>query len=157
VRTIAPIDERDIGSVAAVALLAAATPRLSGACPVLSGPGALTLQDQARSIAAAIGAPVRFEEIDAEALIADLVRAGEPRWAAEGLMRYFDRATRDPVPVTTAVGDITGTPPRPFEQWIADHVDKLPQLNPPQREPGSGVSNTPFAAGRDAAAIIDPR
>jgi hypothetical protein len=40
-------------------------------------------------------------------------------------MRYFDRATRDPVPVTTALGDITGARARPFDQWVADHVDNF--------------------------------
>lgn len=119
---IAPIDERDIAAVAARALLSDGGADLDGAVAVLSGPETLTPMDQARAIGHTIGRPVRFEEAPPEAMRRELTEAGEPRWAVDGLLRYYTQAVTQAVEISSAVADITGRPPRTFADWASDHA-----------------------------------
>jgi uncharacterized protein YbjT (DUF2867 family) len=114
----AVIHESDIAAVAVHALTGDA---LLGTRPELSGPEALTTEEQALAIGEALGMPVRFEEISHEVARAQAVAAGYPDDLVEAL---FDSGTEfDPQPVTSAVQDITGQAPRSIRQWALDHAD----------------------------------
>lgn len=117
----APIHERDIAAVAAKALL---TDALIGARPVLSGPEQLTQPEKAALIGAAIGRPVRFEEIDpAEAREEMLARPYMREGMVDVLLRRRASAVDHPTEVSPEVERITGRPARTFAEWAADHAD----------------------------------
>lgn len=117
---IAPIDERDVAAVAVRALLSA--DGLLGAAPVLSGPEALTQTDQVRIVSRALGVGLRFEEIEPEAAREAMINSGLPPWAVDGLLRYYATAATRPVPLSSAVADITGEQPRTFADWANHHA-----------------------------------
>jgi uncharacterized protein YbjT (DUF2867 family) len=114
------IHERDI---AAVAVRALAEDGHGGAQYVLTGPATLTQAEQVHAIGAAIGRPLRWQELPREAarkLLADAM--GDPVFAEAALDSWAEFVTR-PEPVTSTVRDVTGVPARPFGQWAADHAD----------------------------------
>ena len=113
------IHERDI---AAVAVRALTENGHAGASYVLTGPQALTQADQVRAIGAAIGRPLRWEELSRQAARADLAAIfGDPDFADSALDTWAG-FVRAPEPVTATVPDITGAPARAFSAWAADHA-----------------------------------
>jgi uncharacterized protein YbjT (DUF2867 family) len=101
----APIDERDIAAVAVRALSEAS---LAGADFVLTGPAALS---HARQVAV-IGEGRET--------------AGSwPPSAVEMLLAAWGAAVGHPAYVTTTVADLTGSPARPFRDWVAGHAVSL--------------------------------
>jgi hypothetical protein len=68
-----------------------------------------------------IGRPVRVE-----ALTPDEARREFVAWppaVVSMLLAAWGAAVGHPAIVTTTVADVTGTPARPFAQWVADHAD----------------------------------
>lgn len=112
------IHERDIAAVGVVALTGDGH---AGTRPVLSGPRAITQVEQAQAIGRAIGRPARFEEVGPDdarrSIFADL-----PPEAVDGILAAHAAMVTDPEPVTTTVERLTGTPPRAFADWAADHA-----------------------------------
>ena len=112
------IHERDI---AAVGVLALTEPGHAGQTHVLSGPQAITQFEQARSIGAAIGRPVRFEEVAPDiarrSILADL-----PPHVVDGIMAAHAAMAANPELVTTTVERLTGAPAHTFAEWAADHA-----------------------------------
>jgi uncharacterized protein YbjT (DUF2867 family) len=115
----APIDERDVAAVAARALYEDGHTR---ADYVLTGPESLSQAEQVSLIGAALGRPIRFEELSPEefrretantwpSMVVDMLLAA---WGATMGRRAF---------VSTTVADVLGSPPRTFRQWAADHAD----------------------------------
>jgi uncharacterized protein YbjT (DUF2867 family) len=87
----------------------------------LSGPTALTFPDAVATIAAAVGRPIRFEELTPAAYADELRAAGLGDWAGElgGLFEVMrDGHVAAP---TAAVEEVLGRPPRSFADWVA-HV-----------------------------------
>ncbi|MFD8495549.1 SDR family oxidoreductase [Amycolatopsis sp. NPDC059657] len=112
------IHEADIAAVAVRALL---DDGLIGTRPELSGPEALTTEEQAVAIGEALGLPVRFEEIGQAEAREQAVAAGYPDDLVEAL---FDGAGTFAVqPVTSRVEEITGQAPRSIRQWALDHAE----------------------------------
>lgn len=108
------IHERDIASVAVRALTEEGH---AGARYVLSGPAALTQTEQVQAIADALGRPVRWEELSREKAEEEL--AGKvPDTALDTWAGFVE----EPEVVTSTVEDVTGTPARPFPEWVHDHV-----------------------------------
>lgn len=114
----APIHERDVADVAALALL---TDELVGRRPLFSGPESLTYADRARIIGEAIGRPVRFEEISHDEARKDWLEAGIPRGAVEARLRMFAKLVGHPHEISP-IEKVTGRPGRTFAQWAADHA-----------------------------------
>jgi uncharacterized protein YbjT (DUF2867 family) len=114
------IHERDIAAVATAAL-AGSVP--APATLVLTGPEAVTQEDQVRLIGEAIGRPLRYEEISPEAALEQMQAGGWPREFAEHALGYWASLVEHPEPVTHTVADVTGTEARPFRQWALDHAD----------------------------------
>lgn len=112
------IHERDI---AAVGVLALTEPGHAGQAHVLSGPQAITQFEQAHTIGAAIGRPVRFEEVAPDiarrAILADL-----PPHVVDGIMAAHAAMVANPEQVTATVERLTGAPAHTFADWAADHA-----------------------------------
>jgi uncharacterized protein YbjT (DUF2867 family) len=113
------IHERDIAAVAARALTEAGH---AGASYVLTGPEALTQEDQVHAIGEAIARPLRYEEISPEDALRQMLADGWPRPFAEHALGYWATLVAEPEPVTRTVEQVTGSPPRTFREWSADHA-----------------------------------
>lgn len=115
----APIDERDIAAVAALALR---DDRHAGGDYVLTGPASLTQAQQVGVIGDVLGRRIRLEEISPDEFRRE--RAGVwPARAMDMLLAAWGAAVGRPAFVTTTAADIVGSPARPFRRWVADHAD----------------------------------
>ena len=114
----APIDERDVASVAARVLLDA---RHSRGNYVLTGSESLSHAEQVRAIGDAIGRTLRFEELSPD----EFRREAEGTWppgVADMLLTAWQAAVGHPAFVTSAVQEITGSPARTLHQWAVDYA-----------------------------------
>ncbi|KAB1908974.1 NAD(P)H-binding protein [Micromonospora sp. AMSO1212t] len=113
------IHEKDLAAVAALALT---EDRHVGAAYTLTGPEAVSQQEQVRLIGTAIDRDLRWEEQPrAKARESLLAAWGDPAFvdmALDGWAAMSDT----PEPVTTTVEDVTGVPARTFRQWALDHA-----------------------------------
>jgi uncharacterized protein YbjT (DUF2867 family) len=115
----APIDERDIGAVAARSLHEDGH---TGADYVLTGPESLSQAQQVGVIGEALGRRIRFEELSPE----EFRRETAGRWPApvvDMLLAAWAATIGHPAFVTSTVADVVGSPPRTFRQWVADNVE----------------------------------
>ncbi|HEX4704586.1 MAG TPA: hypothetical protein VH352_20835, partial [Pseudonocardiaceae bacterium] len=113
------IHEADIAAVAAAVLTDPAGH--VGQSYFISGPTPITQRAQAEAIAAAIGRPVRVEELTPDESRAALRRI-VPEWVIEATIAWWAATDGVQCEVTDLVAKITGTPARPFTEWAADHV-----------------------------------
>ena len=114
----APIDERDIATVAARALL---DDRHAGADYVLTGPEALTHEQQVHAIGEAIGRPLRFEELSPDQFRRETAGTWPPQ-VVEMLLAAWGAALGHPAFVTSTVAEVTGMPARTFANWAIDNA-----------------------------------
>jgi uncharacterized protein YbjT (DUF2867 family) len=115
----APIDERDIAAVAARALYEDGH---AGGDYVLTGPESLSQADQVGAIGAAIGRPIRFEELSPDEFRQEMTG----RWpgpVVDMLLNAWRATLGRPAYVTSTVAKIAGSPARTLRQWAADHAD----------------------------------
>jgi uncharacterized protein YbjT (DUF2867 family) len=114
----APIAERDIAAAAARVLL---DDGHTGATYVLTGRQSLTQAGQAQAIGAAIGRPVRFEELSAEAFLQ--ATAGYlPAAAAGDMLRYLAAYSGRTAQMTPDLEAITRQPATTFSDWAVEHA-----------------------------------
>ena len=114
-----PVHERDIAQVAVRALLD--DTHRGAACPVL-GAGPVTVREQVAAITAALGEPVRLEQVDVDAYRAELLTQ-LPGPIVERVLQ--DRGSVPPLPAelaTDAVPEILGRPALTFAAWARDHA-----------------------------------
>ncbi|QUQ70190.1 NmrA family NAD(P)-binding protein [Kutzneria sp. CA-103260] len=112
------IHEQDIAAVAALALT---SDRLLGQRPVLTGPAAISQLEQAHAIGQAIGRPVRFEELHADAVRRELF-PGLPTPVVDGLLAAHAAFVTRPELVTDTVAHLVGRSARTFAEWATDHA-----------------------------------
>jgi uncharacterized protein YbjT (DUF2867 family) len=114
----APVDERDIATVAARVLL---EDRYAGGDYVLTGSESLSQAAQVEVIGDAIGRELRFEEQSPDEFLRGAAAAGHG--AAANMLLAAWRATLGyRAFVTTAVPDIIGSPSRTFGEWAIDNA-----------------------------------
>lgn len=113
------VHEDDIAAVAVEALL---TDGHHKAKYVLTGPELLTRAEQVRLIGEALRRPLRWVEASPEE-----ERAAARKWlpdeVADAFVTGLTHSLEHPVPPTTTIEDVTGTPARTFPDWLADHAD----------------------------------
>jgi len=115
----APIDERDIASVAARALSEVGH---VGGDYVLTGSESLSQAQQVSVIGDVLGRRIRFEELSPEEFRHET--AGRwPRPVVDMLLAAWAATVGRPAYVTSTVADVVGSPPRSFRQWAVDHAD----------------------------------
>ncbi|MEV4176681.1 NAD(P)H-binding protein [Nonomuraea sp. NPDC049709] len=117
---VATVDPLDIAAVAAASLLEKG--RHDGQVYGLTGPEALRPADRVRILGAALGRELRFEGLtDAEAR--EQLLTGMPEAYAEAFLGFFARGELDESVVLPTVEQVTGRPPRTFEEWAAANTE----------------------------------
>lgn len=117
--TSAPVHERDMAEVAAIALL---RPGHENASYLLSGPESLSQRQQIECIADAIGAPVRVEQVSVAQARAQYLERGLPEPVADALIGFFQAAGDRPTEIYDGVPKVTGRPATGFTEWATDHA-----------------------------------
>jgi uncharacterized protein YbjT (DUF2867 family) len=118
------VDVRDIGRVAAAALLAETAPE-----PVIevTGPEALSLFEVAATMAKVLGRPVTHIPMAPDAIRDGLVAMGRPEWLAEHIAELA-ALMREPkaAEVSDAVLELTGRAPVTLEQFLTENAAAFP-------------------------------
>jgi uncharacterized protein YbjT (DUF2867 family) len=114
----APIDPRDI---AAVAIKTLTTPGHEGKTYVITGPELLSQTDMMARASAILGRPLKHVDISEAEALTRWLGMGVPREFADSLIGHFKAMKAGRAHVTSAVAEITGRPPRRFEDWVHDH------------------------------------
>ncbi|MFG1702167.1 NAD(P)H-binding protein [Nonomuraea sp. M3C6] len=112
---VATVDPLDIAAVAAASLLEKGH---DGQVYGLTGPAALRPADRVRILGEALGRELRFEGLSDDEARAQLL-AGMPEAYAEAFFGFFARGELDESAVLPTVLQVTGRPPRTFEEWAA--------------------------------------
>ncbi|MFF7993724.1 NAD(P)H-binding protein [Kitasatospora xanthocidica] len=113
------IHPADIASVARVALT---EPGHRGRTHALTGPEPVTARQQAEAIAAALGREVPFAEISRQEAHAGMAAVFGAE-AADAVLDVTGGDLNDAIrAVRDTVEQVTGSPARPFRQWVAENA-----------------------------------
>lgn len=115
----APIDPRDIASVAVKALTGAGH---EGKKYVLTGEEKMTAAGQVEILGKLLGKPLRFVPVPEQGALAGMIKGGMPEHLAKAVLELLRPHSGEGM-MTTTVRDVTGAPARTFEQWARDHLD----------------------------------
>jgi len=118
---VATIDPDDIGAVAAAALT---TDAHEGRAYRLSGPESLLPADRVAILADVLGRELRFTGQSNEEARAEMSEA-MPAEYVDAFLRFFVDGDVDESAVLPTVQEVTGRPPRSFEEWARAHADAL--------------------------------
>ncbi|MCP2342832.1 NAD(P)H-binding protein [Actinomadura rupiterrae] len=113
------VDPADIGAVAARALTGTGH---EGRIYELTGPQALRPADQIAVLAEVLGRDLRCVGLSDEETRAEMTGA-MPSEYVDAFFRFYVDGTLDESTVVPDVAQVTGRPPRTFEQWAAAHAD----------------------------------
>ncbi|MFC5749134.1 NAD(P)H-binding protein [Actinomadura rugatobispora] len=113
------IHEADI---AAVAVRALTEDGHAGEKYTLTGADVMTQADFARIIGETIARPVHWQEIPRETARQRKIAQGLPPDIADVILDGYEAMVKTPASTTTTVEDLTGTRPRPFQEWARDHT-----------------------------------
>jgi uncharacterized protein YbjT (DUF2867 family) len=115
---VAMIDPADIAAVAALALTA---PGHEGQTYRITGPETLLAADRTRILGQVLGRELRFEaQPDDEAR--NEMAASMPREYVDAFFNFYAEGALDDSVVLPTYQDLTGRPPRTFEQWARAHA-----------------------------------
>ena len=118
---IAMVDARDIAAVAATALTEEGH---TGKIYPITGPAALSMDEVASRIGAAIATTVKYIDMPPEASYNAMVDGGMPGWFADDLVKLAQMfAAGHGTEVFPTVEQIIGSPARSFEQLVANFAD----------------------------------
>lgn len=116
----AVIDARDIAEVAVKTL----APEHDGKTYILTGDDAISYDDAARILGAALGKPVAYVDVPPEKTKKALTERGLPAWLADELVLLQETIARTMEPVVTRdVQKLLGRPPRKFADFARDYAD----------------------------------
>jgi uncharacterized protein YbjT (DUF2867 family) len=115
----APIDERDIAAVAALALCEDGH---AGGDYVLTGPESLDQAAQVRIIGECIGRRIRLHELSPEEFRRETAGIW-PSPVVDMLLAAWSATIGRSALVTSTVVDLVGVPARTFRQWGIDHAE----------------------------------
>jgi NAD(P)H dehydrogenase (quinone) len=116
------IDTRDVAGVARVALLEGFSPETQRAYH-LTGPRTWSMPEIAEHLSTLLGRPVAYVNRSPEEQRAALLADGLPPLVAD-LLAGLDQVFRESVlaETTSTVEALTGKPPRPLQQWLAENI-----------------------------------
>jgi uncharacterized protein YbjT (DUF2867 family) len=116
----AVVDPADVAAVAAACLT---TPGHAGMTYQVTGPQALTAPEMTAIVAAALGRPLEFVDVEPEQARKAMAAAGVPPELADGLLVSMadDGPDRGGTPLP-AVARILGRPPVTFGAWLDHHL-----------------------------------
>ncbi|APW61550.1 SDR family oxidoreductase [Paludisphaera borealis] len=114
------IDIRDLADVAVAALTASGH---EGKIYDLTGPEAITHNEMALGLSAALGRPIAYVDVPPEALRNTLIHVGFPAWQADGLLEEYAMYRRgEAAVVESGVQDVLGRAPRRFEAFAREYA-----------------------------------
>lgn len=116
---VATIDPFDIAQVAAQAF---ASSKHEGKSYRLSGPESLLPEEQVTILGRVLGKELQFEGLSNAQARAEM-SASMPEEYVEAFFSFFVEGKLDESQVLPTVQNITGKPPRTFEQWASAHVE----------------------------------
>ncbi|MFB4270589.1 SDR family oxidoreductase [Nonomuraea sp. GTA35] len=116
--TSAPVHEGDVAAVAARVLTGDGH---AGKVYELTGSESMTQAEQVSVLGTVLGRPLRFEELDAGPVRAQLGQFMDPAFV-NALFDLMEATVGKPAPVNSLVEDLTGRPARTYAQWAADHL-----------------------------------
>jgi uncharacterized protein YbjT (DUF2867 family) len=125
---VAAIDPADIATVAATVLADPAAH--AGRALELSGPEPLTPGAQVATLADVLERPLRYEPVTDEEAKAEMAGT-TPQPYIDAFFRFYSEGEFDDSRVVGTVEELTGRPPRRFDQWARDHVAAF--ASPPAR------------------------
>jgi uncharacterized protein YbjT (DUF2867 family) len=117
----APVDDRDVAAVAAVALR---DDGHTGGDYVLTGPELLSQAEQVRIIGDVMGRPIEFVELTPEEFRHETEGSWPPP-VVDMLLAAWSATMGTPAYITSTVADVLGSPPRTFREWVADHASEF--------------------------------
>lgn len=115
---IAMIDPYDIAAVAALALT---TPGHQGQIYQVTGPEPLRPADRVRILGTVLGRDLTFRAQPDDEARAEMTAAMPQRYVDAFFSFYVDGTLDESAPLPT-VADLTGRPPRTFQQWAEAHA-----------------------------------
>ncbi|MFG2499524.1 NAD(P)H-binding protein [Streptomyces sp. NPDC048441] len=115
----APIHEADIAAVAVRALL---DDGHHGTVHRLTGPTAVSTDDQIHAIGQELGRDLRFVEVPPEEVTQEMF-PHVPAAMLPALLKSFAETVGVAPEITTTVESVTGNPARTFTEWARDHKD----------------------------------
>jgi (4-alkanoyl-5-oxo-2,5-dihydrofuran-3-yl)methyl phosphate reductase len=115
-----PVHPRDIAAVAVCALISDGH---EGKAYPLTGPEALTMSEQVKILAEAIGQPLEYVSITDEAARKGMEHAGMPSFLIDALLPFaaFIRSGKA-AKVFHTVEEVTGRPPFAFGDWARENA-----------------------------------
>jgi uncharacterized protein YbjT (DUF2867 family) len=118
---VAVIDPNDIGAVAAVTLTSDGH---AGNAYRLSGPESLTPGDRVAILGQVLGRDLTFQGLTNDEARAEMSES-MPKPYVDAFMSFFAEGKLDESQVLPTVEQVTGRPPRTFEQWATEHAAAL--------------------------------
>ncbi|WP_435591769.1 SDR family oxidoreductase [Nocardia sp. bgisy118] len=112
------VDPADIAEVAAACLL---DDRHTGGVYELTGPEVITPRQQAETIAATLGSPVRFHDLTREEAKAEMIRF-VPAELADDTLDIIGSPSPSELRISPHVQQVLGRAPRPFADWVARNI-----------------------------------
>lgn len=120
---VSPVDVRDIAAVAVAVLTGTGH---EGKTYVITGPEALTYEQVADKISAAIGKKVTYVDVPPEAAKKALLDGGAPEWFAEGQMEQFRfRWQGKQSRVTSTIAEVAKKKPTTIDEFAREHASYL--------------------------------
>jgi len=116
------IDPHDVAAVAATVLT---TDGHQGRTYELTSAETLTGTQIAQKIAAATGRPVKFADPSPEAFRDTMTATGLPEPVTDLILQYATLVRENRMRVTTTVADLTGRPPRSYDEWLKDNAPRI--------------------------------
>jgi uncharacterized protein YbjT (DUF2867 family) len=117
---VSAVDVRDIAAVAAIALTEAGH---EGVTYPLTGPAAITHEQIAGALTAALGREITFVDVPPQAF-ADGLRDILPPWQVQGLLEDYAHYRRgEAALISLSVAEVTGRAPIDIQQFARDYAD----------------------------------
>ena len=113
----------DLGDLAAVAAETLTSDGHEGKIYFPTGPEALSMNEVAEKLSAALGQPVKYVNIPPDEDKAGMTDAGMPDWMADAWEKLSQMISQGGAnKVTNDVIEVTGKEPRSFDQFARDHT-----------------------------------
>lgn len=114
------VDTRDVAAVAVEVLTGAGHERK---IYEITGPEALSGQDLAQKLSKAVGRTIAYRDVSPEEAKKGMVAAGTPEWLAIAMVALYSVfAAGHSAAVSPVVEQITGYPPRTFDDWARENA-----------------------------------
>ncbi|MFK4082495.1 SDR family oxidoreductase [Kribbella sp. NPDC020789] len=113
------IHERDIAAAAVQTLLNDAH---IGRIHEITGPEAITQEDQVATIADVIGKPLTVHPLTDDEARQEMLAQGADPVLADSAVTYWSSLVHTPEPVTTTIAQLTGRPALSYADWVHEHT-----------------------------------